>query len=57
MQKTSIIAKLALLLATIIWGSSFIVMKDALDNMGTFYRWPCALPGRACCWPLCAGIN
>ena len=37
MQRTSIIAKLALLLATIIWGSSFIVMKDALDNLGTFY--------------------
>ncbi len=31
------IAKLALLLATIIWGSSFIVMKDALDDLGTFY--------------------
>lgn len=37
MQRTGIIAKLALLLATIIWGSSFIVMKDALNNLGTFY--------------------
>lgn len=37
LQRTGIIAKLALLLATIIWGSSFIVMKDALDNLGTFY--------------------
>ena len=37
MQKTDTIAKLALLLATIIWGSSFIIMKDALDNIGTFF--------------------
>ena len=37
LQRTGMIAKLALLLATIIWGSSFIVMKDALDNLGTFY--------------------
>lgn len=37
MQKTNTIAKLALLLATIIWGSSFIIMKDALDDMGTFF--------------------
>ena len=37
MPKTDTIAKLALLLATIIWGSSFIVMKDALDNIGTFF--------------------
>ena len=36
MQRTTMIAKLALLLATIIWGSSFIIMKDALDDMGTF---------------------
>ena len=32
-----LIAKLALLLATIIWGSSFIIMKDALDDITTFY--------------------
>ena len=37
MQRTTMIAKLALLLATIIWGSSFIIMKDALDDMGTFF--------------------
>ncbi len=37
MPKTDTIAKLALLLATIIWGSSFIIMKDALDNIGTFF--------------------
>lgn len=37
LQKTNTIAKLALLLATIIWGSSFIIMKDALDDMGTFF--------------------
>lgn len=37
MQRTNTIAKLALLLATIIWGSSFIIMKDALDDMGTFF--------------------
>lgn len=36
LQKKNTIAKLALLIATIIWGSSFIVMKDTLDNMGTF---------------------
>ncbi len=55
MQKTSIIAKLALLLATIIWGSSFIVMKDALDNMGTFYLLAMRFTGAcvllaAVCW-------
>ena len=37
MQKTDTLARLALLLATIIWGSSFIIMKDALDNIGTFF--------------------
>lgn len=37
MPKTDTIAKLALLLATLIWGSSFIIMKDALDNIGTFF--------------------
>lgn len=31
------LAKLALLTATIIWGSSFIIMKDTLDSMGTFF--------------------
>jgi drug/metabolite transporter (DMT)-like permease len=37
LSKTNTLAKLALLLATIIWGSSFIIMKDALDNIGTFF--------------------
>ena len=37
MPKHDTIAKLALLLATIIWGSSFIIMKDALDNIGTYF--------------------
>ena len=37
MPKTDTIARLALLLATLIWGSSFIIMKDALDNIGTFF--------------------
>lgn len=37
LQKTDTLARLALLLATIIWGSSFIIMKDALDNIGTFF--------------------
>lgn len=32
-----VIPKLALLLATIIWGSSFIIMKDALDDIGTYF--------------------
>ncbi|MBQ2020866.1 MAG: DMT family transporter [Peptococcaceae bacterium] len=31
------VAKLALLLATLIWGSSFIIMKDALDDITTYY--------------------
>lgn len=31
------LAKLALLTATLIWGSSFIIMKDALDDIGTFF--------------------
>ena len=37
MRKTNTLAKLALLMATIIWGSSFFMMKDALDDLGTFY--------------------
>lgn len=36
-MKHQVIPKLALLLATIIWGSSFIIMKDTLDNIGTFF--------------------
>ena len=32
-----LVAKLALLFATLIWGSSFIIMKDALDDITTFY--------------------
>lgn len=36
-QKKHVLAKLALLTATIIWGSSFFMMKDALDDLGTFY--------------------
>ena len=31
MKKTETLAKLALFLATIIWGSSFVIIKDALD--------------------------
>lgn len=34
---TQRIAKLSLLLATLIWGSSFIIMKDVLDDITTFY--------------------
>lgn len=30
-------AKLALLIATIIWGSSFFIMKNTLDSIGSFY--------------------
>lgn len=37
MSRNDTMAKLALLLATIIWGSSFIIMKDALDNIGTYF--------------------
>ena len=32
-----LVAKLALLLATLIWGRSFIIMKDALDDITTYY--------------------
>ena len=32
-----LVAKLSLLLATLIWGSSFIIMKDALDDITTYY--------------------
>ena len=32
-----LMAKLSLLFATLIWGSSFIIMKDALDNITTYY--------------------
>ncbi|NLV88440.1 MAG: DMT family transporter [Tissierellia bacterium] len=35
--KKSTIADLALLLVAIIWGSGFIVTKNALDNIGPFY--------------------
>lgn len=36
-EKQALWGKLALLLATLIWGSSFLVMKSALDNIGTCY--------------------
>lgn len=36
-MRRNVIPKLALLLATIIWGSSFIIMKDALDDIGTYF--------------------
>ena len=35
--KTSTLAKLALFLATIIWGSSFVIIKDALDLIAPNY--------------------
>lgn len=35
--KKSTIADLALLIVAIIWGSGFIVTKNALDNIGPFY--------------------
>lgn len=36
-KRMDLLAKIALLTATLIWGSSFIVMKKALDDIGTFY--------------------
>ncbi len=33
----SFLAKTALVLATIIWGSSFFIMKNTLNNIGSFY--------------------
>lgn len=33
----SILAKLALVIATLIWGSSFFIMKNTLDAMPSFY--------------------
>lgn len=33
-KKFAIIGKILLLLATIVWGSSFVVLKDALDKFG-----------------------
>lgn len=36
-KTVGIAARLALLLATIIWGSSFFIMKNTLDSIGSFY--------------------
>ena len=36
-KKTSILARLALVTATIIWGYSFVLMKDTLDHVPSFY--------------------
>ena len=40
MKETSLVAKLAtplIILATVIWGSSFVVMKDTVNVLPTFY--------------------
>lgn len=36
-EKQALLGKLALLTATLIWGSSFLVMKSALDDIDTCY--------------------
>ncbi len=36
-KKISVLSKIALVLATVIWGSSFFMMKNTLDNIGAFY--------------------
>lgn len=36
-NKKNIIAPLLLLVASLIWGISFVIMKDALDNIGASY--------------------
>lgn len=36
-KRQALLGKLALLIATLIWGSSFFVMKSTLDSIGTFY--------------------
>lgn len=35
-KSTSILAKLALLLATVIWGSTFFIMEGTIENIGIF---------------------
>lgn len=35
-SKNSILAKLALLMATIIWGSTFFIMEDTIKNIGIY---------------------
>lgn len=35
-KKTSILAKLCLLAATIIWGTTFFIMEDTIQNIGIF---------------------
>ena len=36
-KKYSLLAKLALLTATLIWGSTFVILKNALDSVPTYF--------------------
>ena len=44
-QRNSMLGKILLLLVTVAWGSSFIILKDALTNLGngnfTFFVLAC----------------
>lgn len=33
----NVLSRMAIILATLIWGTSFFIMKNTLDNIGTFY--------------------
>ena len=37
MQKPALLGKILILLATVIWGSSFVVLKNTLDTIPTEY--------------------
>ena len=54
-KESSVLARFAsplLILATIIWGSSFVVMKSSVDVLPTF--WPSAFLLRPWCWRWCS---
>ena len=50
-NESSVLAKFAtplIILATIIWGSSFVVMKSSVDVLPTFWPFDSVLP--LLCW-------
>lgn len=56
-KESSVLARFAsplLILATIIWGSSFVVMKSSVDVLPTFWLLAIRFSLRPWCWRWCS---
>lgn len=51
------LAKPMLFAAALIWGSSFFIMKGAVDVIPTFYLLAIRFTAARCCWAWCSGKN